>query len=170
MAASKSYFARSNYRFLSSDRNVSVTSDTMFELDESDVWNSPATARSSSPEFRKTSTRISRKQSIARSDRNSTGVTVKAAAAASSMPVNVPDWSKILKDEYRENRRRDSDDDGEDDDDAENRIPPHEFLARQFARTRIASFSVHEGVGRTLKGRDLSRVRNAIFEKTGFED
>lgn len=169
MAASKSYFSRSNYRFLSSERNgnVSVTSDTMFELDESDVWNSPA-ARSSSPEFRKTSSRISRKQSVAKSDRNSTGVKVTAAAA--SMPVNVPDWSKILKNEYRENQRRDSDDDGEDDDDAENRIPPHEFLARQFARTRIASFSVHEGVGRTLKGRDLSRVRNAIFEKTGFED
>ncbi|MCD7457397.1 hypothetical protein HAX54_035020 [Datura stramonium] len=142
MAASKSYFARANYRFLSSDRNVSVTSDTMFELDESDVWNSPA--RSSSPEYRKatvTSSRISRKKSVAKSDRNSAGVT-----AAASLPVNVPDWSKILKDEYRENRRRDSDDDF-DGEDAENRIPPHEFLARQFARTRIASFSVHEGVG-----------------------
>ena len=46
------------------------------------------------------------------------------------------------------------------------RLPPHEFLAR----TRMASFSVHEGVGRTLKGRDLSRVRNAIFEKIGFQD
>ncbi|CAL1379984.1 unnamed protein product [Linum trigynum] len=41
---------------------------------------------------------------------------------------------------------------------------------RKMARTRIASFSVHEGVGRTLKGRDLSRVRNAIWEKTGFQD
>ncbi|CAI0540623.1 unnamed protein product [Linum tenue] len=39
-----------------------------------------------------------------------------------------------------------------------------------MVRTRIASFSVHEGVGRTLKGRDLSRVRNAIWEKTGFQD
>ncbi|CAN1253193.1 hypothetical protein LINPERPRIM_LOCUS8253 [Linum perenne] len=46
------------------------------------------------------------------------------------------------------------------------RVPPHELLAR----TRIASFSVHEGIGRTLKGRDLSRVRNAIWEKTGFQD
>ncbi|KAJ8543933.1 hypothetical protein K7X08_025551 [Anisodus acutangulus] len=169
MAASKNYFARSNYRFLSSDRNernvVPVSSDTMFELDETDVWNNSPVARSSSPEFRKamTSSRISRKQ--AKSDRNSTGVTT----AAASLPVNVPDWSKILKDEYRENRRiidRDDEFDGGDDD----RIPPHEFLARQFARTRIASFSVHEGIGRTLKGRDLSRVRNAIFEKTGFED
>ncbi|KAJ8551880.1 hypothetical protein K7X08_028323 [Anisodus acutangulus] len=167
MAASKSYFTRANYRFLSSDRNVvPVTSDTMFEFDESDVWNNSPATRSSSPEFRKsvTSSRINRKQ--AKSDRNITGVT--ATATAASLPVNVPDWSKILKDEYRENRRIDSDDDfdGGDDD----RIPPHEFLARQLARTRIASFSVHEGIGRTLKGRDLSRVRNAIFEKTGFED
>ncbi|GAA0164334.1 hypothetical protein LIER_19997 [Lithospermum erythrorhizon] len=91
---------------------------------------------------------------------------------AASVPVNVPDWSKILKEEYRENRRRDSDDDEDDDvyggDD--DRIPPHEYVARHMARARIASFSVHEGVGRTLKGRDLSRVRNAIWEKTGFQD
>jgi hypothetical protein len=33
-----------------------------------------------------------------------------------------------------------------------------------------ASFSVREGAGRTLKGRDLRRVRNAIWEKTGFQD
>lgn len=162
MASSKSYFARSNYRFLSNDRNVSVTSDAIFELDESDIWNSqsPSPApENSSPEFRK-------RQSITKRDRRTPAV----ATAASSMPVNVPDWSKILKDEYRDNRRRDSDYEVDDDDDVDNRIPPHEFLARQFARTRIASFSVHEGVGRTLKGRDLSRVRNAIFEKTGFED
>ncbi|KAL0338435.1 UNVERIFIED_CONTAM: hypothetical protein Sangu_1365600 [Sesamum angustifolium] len=56
--------------------------------------------------------------------------------------------------------------DEEDDDDGNDRIPPHEYLAR----TRVASLSVHEGVGRTLKGRDLSRVRNAIWKQTGFED
>ncbi|XP_060169549.1 protein S40-4-like [Lycium barbarum] len=158
MAASKSYFARAtNYRFLSSDRNVvPVTSD--FEFDESEVWNNnnnaPSAARASSPR------RISKKPARDRS----------VTAAAASLPVNVPDWSKILKDEYRENKRRDSYDDDDDDfergDDVDDRIPPHEFIAR----TRIASFSVHEGIGRTLKGRDLSRVRNAIFEKTGFQD
>lgn len=61
----------------------------------------------------------------------------------------------------------DNDDDGEGDG---VRIPPHEFLAKQSARTRTASFSVHEGIGRTLKGRDLSRVRNAVWQKIGFED
>ncbi|WMV35811.1 hypothetical protein MTR67_029196 [Solanum verrucosum] len=138
-----------------------MTPDSVFEFDESDVWNSSTVSRS--PEFHKKSpsSRISRKQRETKSYRKCSGAT--------SLPVNVPDWSKILKDEYREYGRRDSDDDL-DDDDLDNRIPPHEFLAKQLERTRIASFSVHEGVGRTLKGRDLSRVRNAIWEKTGFQD
>ncbi|CAI9105079.1 OLC1v1003929C1 [Oldenlandia corymbosa var. corymbosa] len=171
MAASKSYFARANYRFL--DAPSGMKSDGIFELDESDVWSS---ARSASPEFRKpaSGSRISSsRKSATKIDRGGGGGAVGGTAA--SLPVNVPDWSKILKDEYRDNRRRGSDDDDDfDGDDGQdgrgNRIPPHEFLARQLARTRIASFSVHEGVGRTLKGRDLSRVRNAIWEKTGFED
>ncbi|KAL2485693.1 hypothetical protein Adt_30449 [Abeliophyllum distichum] len=154
MAASKTY------RFLPTDQKL--TNDSMiFELDESDIWNTAA--RSPSPEFRKASSRISRKPSTA-----AKGAAVTGPA---SLPVNIPDWSKILKEEYRENRRRDVDEeDFDDDDDSENRVPPHEFLARQMARTRIASFSVHEGIGRTLKGRDLSRVRNSIWEKIGFQD
>ncbi|CAN4097183.1 unnamed protein product [Withania somnifera] len=47
-------------------------------------------------------------------------------------------------------------------------MPPHEWLAKRLGRRQISSFSVCEGVGRTLKGRDLSRVRNAILTKTGF--
>ncbi|XP_059659496.1 protein S40-4 [Cornus florida] len=159
MAASKSYFARPNYRFLSGgDRDSPISTDTVsFELDESDVWNS---TRSGSPEFRKPvpSSRFSNRAVEKRAE---------AGATPSSLPVNVPDWSKILKEDYRDQRRRDGGDDDEDDVDCGgNRIPPHELLAR----TRIASFSVHEGIGRTLKGRDLSRVRNAIWEKTGFQD
>ncbi|XP_020249476.1 early nodulin-20-like [Asparagus officinalis] len=34
----------------------------------------------------------------------------------------------------------------------------------------LTTFSVLEGVGRTLKGRDLRRVRNAVWRKTGFLD
>ncbi|KAL8496649.1 hypothetical protein ACS0TY_020370 [Phlomoides rotata] len=161
MAASNSYFARANYRFLPSDQSLSNDS-MIFELDESDIW-STAAKRSQSPEIRKTSSRISRKSS-------STTAANGRIGGPTSLPVNVPDWSKILKDEYRENPRRESDDDYEEDAEEGDRIPPHEFLARQLARTRIASFSVHEGIGRTLKGRDLSRVRNAIWQKTGFED
>ncbi|KAK4782721.1 hypothetical protein SAY86_007095 [Trapa natans] len=37
------------------------------------------------------------------------------------------------------------------------RVPPHEYLAMR----RGASFSMHEGAGRTLKGHDLRLVRNA---------
>ncbi|XP_023770919.1 uncharacterized protein LOC111919576 [Lactuca sativa] len=82
-----------------------------------------------------------------------------------SLPVNVPDWSKILRDAYKQ-----SDSDHVDDDDCrggcdDHWLPPHEYLSR----IRSASLSVHEGVGRTLKGRDLSRLRNAIWKQTGFE-
>ncbi|XAR59751.1 hypothetical protein NMG60_11015706 [Bertholletia excelsa] len=159
MATSKGYFPKANHRFLSGVRDAPpITSGSMFELDESEVWSS---VRSSSPELRKLSpgSRIARK-------RSGGGAVV---ATAASLPVNVPDWSKILKQDYKERSRKDSDDDLDDvdvDDDRENWIPPHEFLAR----TRIASLSVHEGRGRTLKGRDLSRVRNAIWEKIGFQD
>ncbi|WKA07725.1 hypothetical protein VitviT2T_025509 [Vitis vinifera] len=41
-------------------------------------------------------------------------------------------------------------------------LPPHEIVAR----SHVMTFSVVEGVGRTLKGRDLRRVRNAVFQKT----
>ncbi|PHT36448.1 hypothetical protein CQW23_24148 [Capsicum baccatum] len=84
-----------------------------------------------------------------------------AGTAPRSLPVNIPDWSKILGQEYKNDDIRDKEDVDE-----ENRIPPHEYLAR----TRVASFSVQEGMGRTLKGRDLSRVRNAVWKQTGFED
>ncbi|CAL5405562.1 unnamed protein product [Camellia sinensis] len=57
---------------------------------------------------------------------------------------------------------------GDSDDDDGEMMPPHEWIARQMARTEISSFSVCEGAGRTLKGRDLSRVRNAVLTRTGF--
>ncbi|KVH90447.1 uncharacterized protein LOC112522203 [Cynara cardunculus var. scolymus] len=73
-----------------------------------------------------------------------------------TLPINVPDWSKILRYPYKISE-------GDYD---EEWLPPHEYLAR----VRSASLSVHEGVGRTLKGRDLSRLRNYIWKQTGFED
>ncbi|CAH9081565.1 unnamed protein product [Cuscuta epithymum] len=72
----------------------------------------------------------------------------------STSPVKIPDWSSEI---YQEGNEED-----------EGMVPPHEYIARRLARTQIASFSMCEGIGRTLKGRDLSKVRNAILTKTGF--
>ncbi|KAJ4971345.1 hypothetical protein NE237_004444 [Protea cynaroides] len=169
MAAGKSYLPRPSYRFLGGDTENSIRSESAFEFDEADLWNSNH-ATASPPEFKKMMIHGSRvsKKSSKRVDNHR-----PAEATGSSLPVNIPDWSKILKEDYRGNSRRGIDgdfDDDDDDDGEESRIPPHEFLARQLARNGVASFSVHEGIGRTLKGRDLSKVRNAIWEKTGFED
>ncbi|XP_057433937.1 protein S40-5-like [Lotus japonicus] len=92
-------------------------------------------------------------------------------AHKSSAPVDIPDWSKV----YGKNCMKGSRDGGVshngdegDDEDDDDMVPPHEWLARKLARSQISSFSVCEGMGRTLKGRDLSKVRNAVLTKTGF--
>jgi len=57
------------------------------------------------------------------------------------------------------------------DEDDEEMLPPHEIVARARAReSPMTTFSVLEGAGRTLKGRDLRQVRNAVWRKTGFLD
>jgi len=77
-----------------------------------------------------------------------------------SSPVNVPDWSKILGVGHRKEQNPVTVDVGmAGDEEEEERLPPHEYLAREHARCRI-------GVG--LKGRDMSRVRNAVWRQTGF--
>ncbi|KAJ4819445.1 hypothetical protein LUZ62_032011 [Rhynchospora pubera] len=60
---------------------------------------------------------------------------------------------------------------GEDDyTDMSEMLPPHEIVARRTANTPLTASSCLEGVGRTLKGRDLRRVRNAVWRQTGFLD
>lgn len=83
-----------------------------------------------------------------------------------SAPVNVPDWSKILGAERKNKWADDLDSDKEDAE--EERLPPHLQIQREYAQS--TTFSVCEGAGRTLKGRDLSRVRNAVLRQTGFFD
>ncbi|KAG0496412.1 hypothetical protein HPP92_001103 [Vanilla planifolia] len=64
-------------------------------------------------------------------------------------------------------------DDGErkDGDLDEEMLPPHEIVARASGRgSPMTTFSVLEGAGRTLKGKDLRRVRNAVLRQTGFLD
>lgn len=101
-----------------------------------------------------------------------------------STPVKIPGWynmknsnkgSKRVDDDgedvmnngdgYFVENEEDDDDDGEDE---ETMVPPHEYMAKKMARTRSASHSMCEGVGRTLKGRDLCKLRNAILTQTGF--
>lgn len=95
----------------------------------------------------------------------------------SSAPLNIPDWSKIYQKKVKGGSKAEEEnvhgnnnveEDGDDDEDEDSFVPPHEWLARKLARNQISSFSVCEGVGRTLKGRDLSKVRNAVLSKTGF--
>ncbi|KAF6136216.1 hypothetical protein GIB67_001625 [Kingdonia uniflora] len=73
------------------------------------------------------------------------------ASSHQSAPVNVPVWPKGVTSD-RSKFKEDEDDD--------EMLPPHENVAK----------SMFEGVGRTLKGRDLRQVRNAIWHKTGFLD
>lgn len=83
---------------------------------------------------------------------------------ATSAPVNVPDWSKILRVDSVESLHEIADD-GFEENESE-MVPPHEYLARS---RRKAANSVFEGVGRTLKGRDMRRVRDAVWSQTGFD-
>ncbi|KAM3306806.1 hypothetical protein P3S67_013677 [Capsicum chacoense] len=46
-------------------------------------------------------------------------------------------------------------------------IPPHVITGTRIDR-KMMSFSICSGYGRTLKGRDLSQVRNSILRMTGF--
>ncbi|KAL2339181.1 hypothetical protein Fmac_013627 [Flemingia macrophylla] len=91
--------------------------------------------------------------SLALEDRGST----RGQEMATSAPVNVPDWSKILRVESLQVPEEDTDSE---------MVPPHEYLARS---RKMASNSVFEGVGRTLKGRDMRRVRDAVWSQTGFD-
>ncbi|XVE96380.1 hypothetical protein REPUB_Repub02eG0216500 [Reevesia pubescens] len=84
-----------------------------------------------------------------------------------SAPVNVPLLSMAVA---RERNKKFLEVDCYDEDVEQEMLPPHEIVARGSGVTPNTTFSVLEGVGRTLKGRDLRQVRNAIWRKTGFLD
>ncbi|XP_075502744.1 uncharacterized protein LOC142540457 isoform X2 [Primulina tabacum] len=85
-----------------------------------------------------------------------------------SAPVSIPVWPNKFSDNLNEINDGDGDlkrlDEVEEEEEEEDEkmVPPHLIVARSHV-----TFSVFEGVGRTLKGRDLRRVRNAVFQKTG---
>ncbi|XP_020228143.1 uncharacterized protein LOC109809294 [Cajanus cajan] len=82
-----------------------------------------------------------------------------------SAPVNVPDWSKILRVDV-DSLQGMVDHAFEPEETESEMVPPHQYLARS---RNMASNSVFEGVGRTLKGRDMRRVRDAVWSQTGFD-
>ncbi|XP_020221826.1 uncharacterized protein LOC109804416 [Cajanus cajan] len=77
----------------------------------------------------------------------------KEKRAASSRPVSIPEKAQRWNS-------------GEEDAEEEEMTPPHEIVRRRVAGKM--AFSVCTGNGRTLKGRDLSQVRNSILRLTGF--
>ncbi|KAK4724823.1 hypothetical protein R3W88_027602 [Solanum pinnatisectum] len=143
---------RKNFQFLGSMDQKTSSDDLLFEFDESDIWENTTNVISHHSKSKRLipTSRISKRSP-----------SPPPPPPARSLPINIPDWSKILGDKKKNDDIRDKEEV-----DADTWIPPHEYLAKK----RGASFSVHEGVGRTLKGRDLSRVRDAIWKQTGFED
>ncbi|KAM0943789.1 putative senescence regulator S40 [Dioscorea sansibarensis] len=119
------------------------------EFQEDEVWSA---VKEVSPKSATTSTKTSN---------TCNSVIVVQRVSHQSAPVNIRHLAKVNGDVVNENE-------GDDDEEGSEKVPPHEWLAKKLARTQISSFSVCEGVGRTLKGRDLSRVRNAVLARTGF--
>ncbi|KAG8077910.1 hypothetical protein GUJ93_ZPchr0007g4715 [Zizania palustris] len=102
-----------------------------------------------------------------------------AAPRPSSAPVRIPAAATPTPTTTgaRPRRRGLGCDDDDDDDDgmrtdsapAAAIVPPHVFVAaRQCSDGRTVASSVCVGHGRTLKGRDLRAVRNAVLHMTGF--
>ncbi|XP_022940559.1 uncharacterized protein LOC111446095 [Cucurbita moschata] len=159
------FHSKPNYIYPASEppavRRPESSADNLFDFEEADIWTSAQTSPIESRKIFPISKKLPKRSSAAAE---------KTVKASSSLPVNIPDWSKILQSDQSKHGPREAAeedfDDSDDDDDDMWRAPPHEYLARR----RGESFSVHEGIGRTLKGRDLRMVRNAIWEKTGFED
>lgn len=85
-----------------------------------------------------------------------------------SAPVNIPAMPQALRRRAAETDDAVSEGENDDDEDDEVRLPPHELVASRHSP--MLSCSVLEGAGRTLKGRDLRQVRNAILRRTGFVD
>jgi len=161
-------------------------SERMDEFDEEDIWGSTIDPRTKqvigfqenecngvaqcrsmgkdgSSNNRRKSVKFHQKESCHEENNNR-----RRTRYQSSAPLTIPYLSQMVWEEkISENFGRRSHGISDDDKDFE-QLPPHEFIAMQLAQRGITSFSVYEGVGRTLKGRDLSRVRNAVWTRTGF--
>ncbi|GJN11626.1 hypothetical protein PR202_ga29828 [Eleusine coracana subsp. coracana] len=136
--------------------------DDLPDLAEADVWYSePGPAPNEAREDERTTT------VGGRAPRRAVGGLSRAFGdgrqVAASAPVQVPAWPSHFADQeaFVEPPQQEEDEESKD---AGGWVPPHVYLARRQARA-----SVVEGVGRTLKGRDMSRVRDAVWSRTGFD-
>ncbi|KAF8110448.1 hypothetical protein N665_0083s0015 [Sinapis alba] len=87
-----------------------------------------------------------------------------------SAPVQVPLVSSAMMNRHKKEFKLTDVVDEDEEEEVGEMLPPHEIVARSLAQSSYLSCSVLEGAGRTLKGRDLRQVRNAVFRKTGFID
>lgn len=155
--------------------NGHVPSTDQPDLGEDDVWLTSSPGQSSTGSWTGSESdgvnpaQSSRARHWVRGPKNGNGPAAvnrsnrhTAAAAAASAPVNVPGWSKMGRVDSTDSMNGSI----EWERDESEWIPPHEYIAREHGRT--ATTSVFEGVGRTLKGRDMSRVRDAVWSQTGF--
>uniref|UniRef100_A0A0A9PK43 Uncharacterized protein n=1 Tax=Arundo donax TaxID=35708 RepID=A0A0A9PK43_ARUDO len=187
MAGRSSLSMVAAHRLFAPARPPHAGADQGAELDEADViWGGGGASYSSSPSsaagfLSSAADPYARSPPVAAPSKPKTrgvGGGGGGGQGPASVPVNIPDWSKILGAEYAgsagargwaHDERADAEDGAAGYGGGGRRwVPPHEML--QCRERSAASFSVREGAGRTLKGRDLRRVRNAIWEKTGFQD
>ncbi|XP_061336963.1 protein S40-1-like [Gastrolobium bilobum] len=165
------------------DRSVFLNKSSCFggearedkDFDEEDVRGvTKEREYDSCPKTKRAEESSSGPRKIPRANSNTLPASNATLIQGSSAPMDIPDWSKIYGKNCKKNKGGCGcsyadhcyDDGGDDEND--DMIPPHEWIARKLARSHISSFSMCEGMGRTLKGRDLSKVRNAILTKTGF--
>lgn len=132
------------------DESEIIFSDTYFPIrrrdDGNEKENRPVGFRDNSERVRNNKSRRSK----------TTPLPSAVTSFSSSVPMNIP------MRRYTSSEEEYSDDDG-----GRRMIPPHLIVGRRMEGGRMA-FSVCTGNGRTLKGRDLSRVRNSVLRLTGF--
>nr|GLL41055.1 uncharacterized protein LOC109185866 [Ipomoea trifida] len=141
--------ARKSFLFFGVPEMTPASGGPQFEFDESDVWSNNSNGVNDLVSSSDTTTRRSAiPSSRAAAAKKSSAVKARGVDRPASLPVNIPDWSKILGGEYKD-RRRESE---EEDEDEDGRVPPHVYLAR----TRVASLSVHEeSTSDMFRGRKL---------------
>lgn len=149
--------------------HVAGAADHLADLDEEDVWSVLAPP---APDSRRSSGRQPEQDRRGRWTAGGLSLAFEATAStpagrhhhhvASSAPVKVPEWPAARFPPGGEQHGC-REEEGE-------WMAPHEYLQAQAGSSGrgTAAPSVFEGVGRTLKGRDLSRVRDAVWSNTGF--